>query len=155
MTTRVSPTMASAPAAVSIARLLARTERYGREVERAHDVPKAEIRLLWLLADGKPRSLKAISDELSLEQSTVNRQVGAAEARGHLRRFRAEGEAALLVEGTDEGDAAFERAAAAHVRAINGGIDALGDDAETFERLFSRFVAGYGTAADAVAAESS
>ena len=155
MTTRVSPTLEASSAAVSLARLMSLTERYGREVERVHDVPKAEMRLLWLLSDGTPRSLKAISDALSLEQSTVNRQVGAAETRGHLRRFRADGEAALLVEGTDEGNEAFERAAAAHVGAINAGIDALGTDAETFERLFLRFVEGYGVAAHAVASEAS
>ncbi|NED61636.1 MarR family transcriptional regulator, partial [Streptomyces sp. SID10244] len=34
--------------------------------------------ILWVLSDGRPRTLRELSEELDLEQSTVNRQVNAA-----------------------------------------------------------------------------
>ena len=59
-----------------------------RVVEQRADIGVADMRLLWLLSDDRARTLREIADDLTLEQSTVNRQVNAALAAGLLRRDR-------------------------------------------------------------------
>ena len=135
-----------------LARLLAHAERARRTVERVHDVPSAELRLLWLLSDGRERTLKEISDELALEQSTVNRQVGAAEARGHLSRHRADGAPAQLIARTPAGEEAFARASVIQLRALDAGISAVGDDYDLFFDTLERFVTAYDAAATQIEA---
>ena len=137
-----------------LARLLAYAERARRTVERVHDVPSAELRLLWLLSDGRERTLKEIADELGLEQSTVNRQVGAAEASGHLSRHRAEGVPAQLITRTAAGEEAFARASAIQLRALDAGISAVGDDYDAFYGMLERFVTAYDAAATTIEAGS-
>lgn len=61
---------------------------------RRYDLdPKAVLdssvfQILWLLSDGRARTLREVSVELDLEQSTVNRQVNGAIRRGYLERFQ-------------------------------------------------------------------
>lgn len=64
--------------------------------------------ILWTLSDGTPRTLRELSDELDLEQSTVNRQVNAAIKLGFLERFDVEGELSRRLRPTAAGIAAFE-----------------------------------------------
>lgn len=49
------------------------------------------FQILWLLSDGRARTLRELSIDLDLEQSTVNRQVNAAMKRGYLERFEVPG----------------------------------------------------------------
>lgn len=76
-----------------------------RAVARRSTLNAADMRLLWLLSDGRPRTLREISDELNLEQSTVNRQVNGA-ARAELVEI-VDGQPARQVVATEEGLAAF------------------------------------------------
>lgn len=78
-----------------------------RAVARRHVLNTADMRLLWLLSDGRPRTFREISDELNLEQSTVNRQVNAA-ARAHLVQIT-DDQPARQVSATEEGVTAFDR----------------------------------------------
>ncbi|MFW0787660.1 MarR family winged helix-turn-helix transcriptional regulator [Gordonia sp. CPCC 206044] len=64
--------------------------------------------ILWTLSDGRPRTLRELSDELDLEQSTVNRQVNAAIKHGYLERFEVPGQLSRLIRPTAEGSEAFE-----------------------------------------------
>lgn len=86
------------------------TARWGlvrRAVEAGHELRVAEGRLLWLLRDGQPRTLREVAEALDLEQSTVNRQVHAALESGVIRRFRADDHPAYLLDISDEGRRRF------------------------------------------------
>ena len=48
-----------------------------------------------------PRTLRELSVELELEQSTVNRQVNAAIKHGYVERFAVEGSASKMLRPTD------------------------------------------------------
>lgn len=62
--------------------------------------------ILWRLWEG-PHTLRELSVELELEQSTVNRQVNAAIKHGYVERFAVEGSASKLLRPTDTGREAF------------------------------------------------
>ena len=89
-----------------LAALLQRLDTLRRVVARRSRLNTADLRLLWLLSDGRARTFREISADLNLEQSTVNRQVNGA-ARADLVQIT-EGSPARLVGATDQGLAAFE-----------------------------------------------
>ena len=64
--------------------------------------------LLWILSDGRPRTLRQLTDAMQLEQSTVNRQVNAAIKHGYLERFDVAGSISKQVRPTKAGLDAFE-----------------------------------------------
>lgn len=66
------------------------------------------FRLLWLVVEHGPRSMREIEEGLQLEQSTVSRQVNAAVKHGLVRRTTAPDQHHRLVEATDEGRRAYE-----------------------------------------------
>ncbi|MCH5644785.1 MarR family winged helix-turn-helix transcriptional regulator [Gordonia sp. ABSL49_1] len=63
--------------------------------------------ILWLLSDGRPRTLRQLTVDLDLEQSTVNRQVNAAIKHGYLERFDVEGSPSRRIRPTTRGHEAF------------------------------------------------
>ena len=65
------------------------------------------FRLLWVLVESGPRTLRELSDELQLERSTINRQVNAAIRHGHLERVEEPGTRAPRVRPTAEGERAY------------------------------------------------
>ena len=103
-----------------LAGLLQRLDTLRRVVARRAELNAADMRLLWLLSDGRERTFREISEELTLEQSTVNRQVNGA-ARAELVRIT-DAQPARLVRATDQGVAAFE---ADVDRVLTGYRDAL------------------------------
>lgn len=129
-----------------VAGLLVRLEVHRRMAEHRSPLGVADGRLLWLLSDRRPRTLREIGDALGLEQSTVNRQVNGALAAGLVRRISEPGRSARLVEPTDEGLAAFESATAVALAEYGDALGVLGDDAATFLDLLDRFVDAYGDA---------
>ncbi len=74
--------------------------------------------ILWILADGRPRTLRELTDELGLDQSTVNRQVNAAIKHGYLERFEVDGRISKLIRPTDAGREAFEADGLARARRL-------------------------------------
>lgn len=107
----------------------------------------AEQRLLWLLADGKPRTLKAISEELHLEQSTVNRQANAALAHGVVRRSRQGGEAYTFT-ATKHGAERLETTLAGLFASYHQTFNRMGEaDSQEFIRLLEKFVSTFTDAA--------
>ncbi|ATD72334.1 MULTISPECIES: MarR family winged helix-turn-helix transcriptional regulator [Gordonia] len=70
---------------------------------------KSAFAILWVLSDGRPRTLRQLTEELELEQSTVNRQVNAAIKHGYLERFEVEDSLSKLIRPTDAGREAFRR----------------------------------------------
>lgn len=81
----------------------ARLERGRRAVEGRARLGTADRRLIWLLVEEGPRTMKEISDELGLEQSTVNRQVNAALRAGYLERGEQASRGARTLTPTEEG----------------------------------------------------
>jgi DNA-binding MarR family transcriptional regulator len=61
------------------------------------------FKLLWVLSDGRPRTLRELADELDLELSTINRQVNAAVRTGLLERFTVPDSPSKPVRPTAEG----------------------------------------------------
>ena len=107
-------------AGVPLATLLQRLDALRRAGNRYNRLNTADMRLLWLLSDGRPRTFREISEQLGLEQSTVNRQVNGA-ARAGLLEF-AEAQPARQVAATEEGGDAF---AGEVDRILDGYRDAL------------------------------
>ncbi|MGN0064168.1 MAG: MarR family winged helix-turn-helix transcriptional regulator [Nocardioides sp.] len=105
----------------------ARLERASRIVESRLNLGTADMRLLWLLADGDSRTMKEISHELRLEASTVNRQVNAALKAGLVERCDREG-AARPVRATEKGLAYFTSDVGRAMRLMNAGLDAIPED---------------------------
>jgi DNA-binding MarR family transcriptional regulator len=98
---------------------------------RAQTYPGSELdtsafRLLWLLTEGSPRTLRDLSDELQLDQSTVNRQVNAAINHGLVERYAVAGSASRLLRPTDAGRAAYVHDAALRAEVYNRVLDELG-----------------------------
>ncbi|WP_220451240.1 MarR family winged helix-turn-helix transcriptional regulator [Nocardioides dongkuii] len=66
------------------------------------------FRVLWMLVEHGPRTLRELADDLHLERSTVTRQVNAAIARGLVERYDEAGSGGRLLRPTDAGRAAYE-----------------------------------------------
>ena len=133
-----------------LAGALARLDKAQRAAESVADLGVADGRLMWLFSDRQPRTLRQVSEELGLEQSTVNRQVNAALAAGLLRRFREPGSTAHLVEATDDGLARFSVDLERHLGLMDAALDALPESRRAaFPALLTTFVEAYGAAAAA------
>ena len=83
------------------------------------------FRILWLLAE-EPRTLRALSDELQLEQSTVSRQVSAAVKHGLVERWGTPGAGGWLHRPTEQGRAAYEHDAQLRVDVYSRVLDDVG-----------------------------
>lgn len=130
-----------------VASLLVRLDTYRRVAEQSGELRPADGRLLWLLSDGRPRTLRDIAEELNLEQSTVNRQVNAALKSGLVSRSREKGSPAWLFAGTEEGVALFERALTQHLALFDRALEAVpSTDRQGFIAALGAFVDAYGDA---------
>jgi len=127
-----------------ITTLVAQLDRERHTAEHHSHLRVADGRLMWLLSDRQPRTLREVSEALKLEQSTVNRQVNAALKGGLLRRSREPGQPAGLVTVTDEGLARFEADLALHLGLFETALGTLGEAEQgQFLTLLRRFVDGY------------
>jgi DNA-binding MarR family transcriptional regulator len=86
------------------------------------------FRLLWLLTEGAPRTLRELADELQLDQSTVNRQVNAAIKHGLVERYAVAESQSRLLRPTDAGRSAYLHDAALRARLFDAVLDELGTD---------------------------
>jgi len=132
-------------------RISAYWERARRGVEAGLELKVADGRLLWLLRDGRARTLRQVADEPGLEQSTVNRQVHAALESGVIRRFREEGHSAWLLEITGEGRRRFRTDLDRQLKVHQRALDAVPPEhRETFLAHLSAYVEAFGEAADEI-----
>ena len=130
-----------------LASALARLDRAQRAAESDAALGVADSRLMWLFSDRQPRTLKQVSDDLGLEQSTVNRQVNSALAAGLLRRFREPGLPAQLVEATEDGLASFTKDLDRHLGRLDHALTALPESVRNeFPSLLLDFVGAYAQA---------
>ena len=84
------------------------------------------FRLLWLLTEGPPRTLRELSDELQLDQSTVNRQVNAAIKHGLVERYAVPDSPSRPLRPTEVGRAAYVHDAALRAEVYHQVLDELG-----------------------------
>ncbi|MQY25994.1 MarR family winged helix-turn-helix transcriptional regulator [Nocardia aurantia] len=142
---RVPVLEAGTTASRFLAGTLAHLDRHRRHQEQTSPLGVADLRLLWLFNDHRPRTLREIVDELGLERSTVNRQVNAALASGLLRRYREDGANAHLVEATPSGLQAFERGVSEILHSYDVALAEFDDhERHLLLNLFDRFVCAYG-----------
>lgn len=128
-----------------MASLLYRLETLRRVAEQQGELRAADGRLLWLLSDGRARTLREIADDLNLEQSTVNRQVNATVKAGLLSRSHETGRTAWVFTGTPEGLAAFERSLRQHLGLYDRALAAIPQaHRRDFLDHFAQFVDAYG-----------
>lgn len=107
---------------------LLRLQRRRRHVYEGVVLENSAFRILWLLGDGEPRTLRQLSHDLDLEQSTVNRQVNAAIAAGWIERFEVEGSASRLVRPTAAGVEAYGHDGRIRAATMRAALDELGPD---------------------------
>lgn len=105
---------------------LLRLQRRRRHVYEGVVLENSAFRLLWVLDDGEPRTLRQLAGDLDLEQSTVNRQVNAAIAAGWLERYEVDGSASRLVRPTAEGVEAYRHDGLLRAATIRAALDELG-----------------------------
>lgn len=130
-----------------LASLLVRLDVHRRLAEHHAPLRPAEGRLLWLLSDRGPCTLREIGEHLRLEQSTVNRQVNGALSAGLVRRTAQEGRPAKLFEPTDAGMAAYGVVISMVFGACEAALARLEDvDTAEFLSVFERLVDAYGEA---------
>jgi DNA-binding MarR family transcriptional regulator len=84
------------------------------------------FRLLWLLSEGAPRTLRELADELQLEQSTVSRQVNAAIKHGLVERYAVPDSPSRPLRATEAGRAAYVHDAALRAEVYQSVLDELG-----------------------------
>lgn len=85
-------------------------QRLSRRKSKEYDgsiLEASAFAILWILYDGAPRTLRDLTEELGLEQSTVNRQVNAAIRQGYLQRYEVVGSVSKMLRPTDKGREAF------------------------------------------------
>ncbi|MBE1876655.1 MarR family winged helix-turn-helix transcriptional regulator [Myceligenerans pegani] len=123
-----------------LAGMFAELDRHRRTLGQRASLGTADMRLLWLLGDGEPRTLRQIAERLGLEQSTANRQVNAALAAGLLTRERDSPATPYRFTATPRGTGEFERNLDATLGTYRRTLDALGPDREQFLHLLRRFL---------------
>jgi DNA-binding MarR family transcriptional regulator len=84
------------------------------------------FRLLWLLTEGPPRTLRELAEELQLDQSTVNRQVNAAINHGLVERYAVARSVSRLLRPTEAGRAAYLHDGALRAEVYSSVLDELG-----------------------------
>ena len=146
--TRVTDDMRETPAGLAII-AIAMLERAQRAAEDVAEVRVADRRLLWLLSDGQPRTMRQIAKELGLEQSTVNRQVNVALGEGLLARSDPDEHHARPLVVTEAGLALFARSFERHLGYVRQALTAVPEQRrERFLTDLVAFVDAYGTAID-------
>lgn len=137
-------------AAWTAMRISIRWDTARRRVDAEQELKAAEGRLLWLLQDNQPRTLREIAEALQLEQSTVNRQVNAALTAGLLTRSRSDDSSAYRVKasatGRDKFRADIDRHMALQANAL---ADIPTDERETFLHHLAAYVNALNAAAGA------
>jgi DNA-binding MarR family transcriptional regulator len=90
------------------------------------DLDTSAFKLLWVLSDERPRTLRELADELDLELSTINRQVNAAVRAGLLERFSVPESPSRPVRRTPEGRRLYEHDSAVHADLLRSVLAEMG-----------------------------
>jgi DNA-binding MarR family transcriptional regulator len=144
------PRTATSPAPVSDDTLTAlRHElmRLGRRRETstsATGLDASAFKILWLVVEHGPHTLRGLAEYLQLEQSTINRQVHAAEGHGWVERYDDPDSPAMLVRATEAGEAGYRAESEARAEGLRAIVNTLG------EQTIADLAAGLGHFNDAI-----
>ena len=105
---------------------LMRLSRRRAQVHPEAVLDASAFRLLWLLTEGPPRTLRELADELQLDQSTVTRQVNAAIGHGLVERYAVAASPSRLLRPTEAGRAAYRHDGALRAEVYAAALDELG-----------------------------
>ncbi|MFC7496767.1 MULTISPECIES: MarR family winged helix-turn-helix transcriptional regulator [unclassified Nocardioides] len=92
------------------------------------ELDTSAFKLLWVLSDERPRTLRELAEELDLELSTINRQVNAAVRAGFLERFSVPDGPSKPVRPTAEGRRLYEHDSAVHADLLRSVLAEMGAD---------------------------
>ena len=115
-----------------------------RDASPALVLDASAFKILWLVVEEGPHTLRALADGLQLDQSTINRQVHAVVRRGLAERHEADGAPAMLIRATSEGEAAYRHDAGIRAEGLREVVDTVG------ERATADLVAGLALLNDAI-----
>lgn len=115
-----------------------------RDAGSALVLDASAYKILWLVVEEGPHTLRALADGLQLDQSTINRQVHAVVERGLAERHEEDGAPAMLIRATSEGDAAYRHDARIRAEGLREVVDTMG------ERATADLVAGLARFNDAI-----
>jgi DNA-binding MarR family transcriptional regulator len=90
------------------------------------ELDSSAFKLLWVLSDDEPRTLRELADELDLDLSTINRQVNAAIRAGVLERFSVPGSPSRPVRPTAEGRRLYQHDSAVHADLLRSVLAEMG-----------------------------
>jgi len=90
------------------------------------ELDTSAFKLLWVLSDDRPRTLREIAEELDLELSTINRQVNAAVRAGLLERFSVPDGPSRPVRATAEGRRHYQHDSAVHADLLRSVLAEMG-----------------------------
>ncbi|GAA4362730.1 MarR family winged helix-turn-helix transcriptional regulator [Nocardioides caricicola] len=93
------------------------------------ELESSAFKLLWVLSDDQPKTLRELADELGLDLSTINRQVNGAVRAGLLERFTVPGSPSRPVRSTAEGRRLYEHDSAVHADLLRSVLAEMGPDA--------------------------
>ena len=92
------------------------------------ELDMSAFKLLWILSDDEPRTLRELADELDLELSTINRQVNAAVRAGLLERFSVPDSPSKPVRPTADGRRLYQHDSAIHADLYRSVLAEMGAD---------------------------
>jgi DNA-binding MarR family transcriptional regulator len=126
MAEKVGPKGSQASLLDDLADELLRFGRRRHTTVEGTQLDTSAFKLLWVLSDERPRTLRELADELGLELSTINRQVNAAVRGGLLERFSLPGSASKPVRRTAEGRRLYEHDSAVHADLLRSVLAEMG-----------------------------
>lgn len=104
--------------------------RLGRRREThpsATALDASAFKILWLVIEHGPHTLRGLAEYLHLDQSTINRQVHAAAGHGYVERYDDPESPAMLVRATAAGGAAYRRESEVRSAGLRAIVDTLGE----------------------------
>ncbi len=141
---RASATPVTDETLAALRHQLMRLGRLRETSQTATGVDASAFKILWVVVEHGPHTLRGLAEQLQLEQSTINRQVHAAEGHGLLERREDPAASGLLVQATEAGEATYRAEAQARAEGLRDVVDTLG------EARIARLAAGLADFNDAI-----
>ena len=98
-----------------------------REPSSSMVLDASAYKILWLVVEHGPHTLRGLASYLQLDQSTINRQVHAVIGHGHVERYDDPDSSAMLVRATEAGEAAYRHDAEIRSEGLRSVVNTLGE----------------------------
>jgi DNA-binding MarR family transcriptional regulator len=111
-----------------------------RDPGAAMTLDASAYKILWLVVEHGPHTLRGLAHYLQLDQSTINRQVHAVIGHGHVERYDDPDSSGMLVRATASGEAAYRHDAEIRSEGLRAIVNTLGErSAADLARGLARF----------------